>query len=397
MNAHLRICHVVESYYPSVGGMQEVVRQLSERLARWGHQVTVVTSDHPGRTELTEAGVAIRPFRISGNAVRGIHGETAEYTRFLLEETSHFDVIVFFAAQQWATDLALPLLGKIRAAKVFVPTGFSLLQHPDYADYYRQMKIWIRQMDRNVFLSDDYRDVRFARGNGAGGIVLIPNGAAEEEFESDERGNVRGHLGVPADHQLLLHVGTFIHSKGQLDAIDIFLRSGVRGATLLLIGNRRENFLRQMLRRPLLLMRACLARLFGRKRIISASLPRALTVEAYREADLFLFPSKIECSPIVLFEAMAARTPFLTTDVGNAAEIVRWSDGGWIMPTDIAPDGFSHAKIRESAEMLTRIMRDPDARAAAAERGHKAWKERFTWSKIAKQYELMYYEISQRK
>lgn len=45
----MKIFHCVESYYPAVGGMQEVVKQLSERLACLGHDVTVVTRFHPDR------------------------------------------------------------------------------------------------------------------------------------------------------------------------------------------------------------------------------------------------------------------------------------------------------------------------------------------------------------
>ena len=40
----MKILHTVEFYHPSVGGMQEVVKQLSERLVRLGHNVTVATS-----------------------------------------------------------------------------------------------------------------------------------------------------------------------------------------------------------------------------------------------------------------------------------------------------------------------------------------------------------------
>jgi L-malate glycosyltransferase len=35
----MKILHCVESYYPSIGGMQAVVRQLSERLVKMGHEV----------------------------------------------------------------------------------------------------------------------------------------------------------------------------------------------------------------------------------------------------------------------------------------------------------------------------------------------------------------------
>ena len=40
----LKILHTVELYSPSVGGMQEVVKQISERLVKKGHDVTVATT-----------------------------------------------------------------------------------------------------------------------------------------------------------------------------------------------------------------------------------------------------------------------------------------------------------------------------------------------------------------
>src|ERR1044071_2995636 len=119
----MKILHAVESYYPSIGGMQEVVRQLSERMAANGHEVTVATRKHPSRDFKNYKGVNIKEFDISGILVTGIKGETEKYEHFLLN--NDFDVITFFAAQQWATDLALPILDKIKAKKVNVPTGYS--------------------------------------------------------------------------------------------------------------------------------------------------------------------------------------------------------------------------------------------------------------------------------
>ena len=40
----MKILHTVELYHPSQGGMQEVVKQISERLVKLGHEVTVATT-----------------------------------------------------------------------------------------------------------------------------------------------------------------------------------------------------------------------------------------------------------------------------------------------------------------------------------------------------------------
>ena len=98
----MRILHTVEQYYPVVGGMAEVVKQLSERLVRMGHEVTVATSALPERRQRIVGGVNIEEFPLSGNWTRGVSGDVIQYIEFL--QCSDFDIVTNFAAQQWATD-----------------------------------------------------------------------------------------------------------------------------------------------------------------------------------------------------------------------------------------------------------------------------------------------------
>lgn len=121
----MRILHTFAFYEPSKGGAQEVIKQLSERLAKRGHQMTVATAYLPGRRHLDLNGVDIRQFRISGNAVKGIAGEIEAYQNFLLR--SEFDVMLNCAAQTWTTDLTFPVLDQIKAKKIIVPLGYSRL------------------------------------------------------------------------------------------------------------------------------------------------------------------------------------------------------------------------------------------------------------------------------
>lgn len=384
----MKILHTAESYPPSTGGMQEVVRQISERLSLLGHSVTVATSRMSRRREKTVADVNIEEFAIAGNLVRGIRGETERYKRFLLE--SRFDVITNFAAQQWATDLALPLLDIIDAKKVFVPTGFSGLLRQEYRGYFENMKIWMKKYDMNVFLSHSYRDIQFAREHGVEKITVIPNGASENEFLEGSLMGIRTRLGIPDDHFLILHVGSHTSMKGHAETIEIFRRSRMNKATLLLVGNTSSIWCTLSCRFREILYNNT-HRLSGSdKRIVVASLPRTDTVAAYKAADIFLFPSNIECSPLVLFECMASRTPFLATDVGNAAEIARWSQAGLILPTRKDGKGYSKADIAASVKVLEDLYRDEPHRISMAESGFKSWRERFTWGRIASDYETLY-------
>ena len=387
----MKILHTVEFYHPSVGGMQEVVKQISERLVRLGHDVTVSTTRLPARREKVISGVKIEEFAVKGKLATGIDGELERYQQFLLN--GEFDVITNFAAQQWATDGMITILDRIRGKKVFVPTGFSGFYLPEYKKYFESMKQWMKQYDMNVFLSDDYRDINFARECGIKKITVIPNGAAEDEFLADTEIDIRALLGIPEEHFLLLHVGSHTGVKGHAEAIRIFSKARIRKATFLIVANSFWRGCTNACKLKELAYNVWFGLSSGEKRLIITSLSRPETVAAYKAADMFLFSSNIECSPLVLFECMASKTPFLTTDVGNSAEIVEWSKAGMLLPTTKDAKGFSAADVGGSAQMVEDVYGDGISRERMRESGFKVWQERFTWGKITREYEALYHKL----
>src|SRR4029079_8072505 len=124
-NRRMRLLLCCESYYPQRGGVQEVMRQIAERMVKKGHDVTVATSRHPKRKSTVLNGVKIRDFRAGGKMPYGLHGEIDKYRQFV--EEFNADAILLMAAQQWSFDALWPVLDKIGARKVFIPCGFSCL------------------------------------------------------------------------------------------------------------------------------------------------------------------------------------------------------------------------------------------------------------------------------
>ena len=114
---HILFC--CELYAPSVGGVQEVMRQLAERLVVRGHHVTVATSRLPGRELETLNGVNIKEFDVSGNLVSGMKGEIERYQEYVV--AGGFDIVMIKAAQQWTFDALWPVLDEIKLPKVFIP------------------------------------------------------------------------------------------------------------------------------------------------------------------------------------------------------------------------------------------------------------------------------------
>lgn len=384
----MKILHTVEFYSPSVGGSQEVVRQISQHLAARGHEVTVATSRMSEPRELPLDGVAIEEFEVHGNAVRGIEGETDRYQEFL--RLGDFDVMLNYGAQQWATDLALAVLDELPYARVLAPCGFSGLFLREYADYFERLPDSLAQYDRIVLHSGGYRDAQFVQSHCPDRARVIPNGAAGEEFEVVSPGSFRERYGIPEGVPLLLTVGSHTQIKGHDLILQAFGRIRAPRAFLVLVGNT----FHRLGCRPACVVRASAVRgrSFGRKRVLLLDPPRDEVLEAYAAADLFLLGSRVECSPLVLFEAAASGTPFVSVPAGNAEEIASWTGAGLAITGTTDRKGYVDADPTELARVVDELIEDPQRRAELSAAGRRTWQERFKWDTIAESYAAIYEE-----
>ncbi|WP_394560342.1 glycosyltransferase family 4 protein [Aquipseudomonas alcaligenes] len=422
----MNILFCVELYYPSVGGAQVVVRQLAERLASAGHEVTVATTRLAERASDTHKGVRIVGFDVRGNQTVGMRGEVQTYQNFLTNTPA--DVLFIYAAQQWTFDAAIPVLDRIHCAKVFVPCGYSGLYRAEYADYYRNMPNALRQMDAVVYHAESYRDVNFAKTHGLTNHVTIPNGADTKEFDTLGNPGFRSSIGASDQDVLLLTVGSFTGSKGHQEVAEAFALAdfGSRSAFLILNGNDPmpgsdpasaqlralaqevgwPRALRHKLIRHLMPWRykkedplqACIDQInsgvFGRKSVLKVDLPRDQLLQAFLQSDLFVFASNIEYSPLVLFEACAAGLPFLSVPAGNAREIAMWTSGGKICEAPIDSLGYCHVSPSDLAQGIEAMLADPDELKRLSEQGKYSSRQRFNWDALALEYERLFLALT---
>ena len=419
----MRILLCCQFYAPSVGGVQEVIRQIGERLVASGHQVTVATTRLPERDFKMLNGVAVKGFDVAGNLVGGMTGEVGEYQEYVLGGA--FDVVMIYAAQQWTFDALWPILDRIRIPKVFVPCGFSGLYEPGYAKYFQQMPEILRRFDSLVFHATNFRDINFAREHGIGGLSIIPNGADEKEFNVAADPLFRSRQGISGQSFLFLTVGSFSGLKGHLElakAFSLLKLEEAQHATLILNGNEVQlseggigkSFLKlvsivrthgsvyaikQIWKRLLGTGESPreVARLINKsqpnKKVLVTNFPRKELTQAFMAADLFVFASNVEYSPLVLYESAAAGTPFLTVDVGNAAEIAQWTGAGVMCPSAVDEKGYTRVSEAVLAQAMTELMQQRERLEKLGGTGKKIWAKQYTWRKIAEQYEQLFLDL----
>ena len=188
-------------------------------------------------------------------------------------------------------------------------------------------------------------------------------------------------------------MGSYTGDKGHREAVQMFYRSKIKQGTLLMIGNKYEYFKRQYIKHPLFGLSWLFHQFFTSKKIIFGFYPRPFTVAAYKQADLFLFPSNIECSPIVLFECAAAALPFLSSDAGNSSEISQWTGGGQVIPSHKNKDGYSHVDLKAGTDMLNELYLNENKRKTMSQLAFKNWQEKYSWEVITKSYEKLYLSL----
>lgn len=361
----MRIVISVGRYEPHVGGSEEVCRQLAIRLVRRGHEVTVATGAHGERQAEMLNGVRIAEFACEGNFANGMHGEVDAYQALL--HAGDFDLSFHYAAQIWTTDLVLPLLGTLPRPAVIAPCGYSGLFEPGYRSYFSELGKVLSGFAAVVHHSDIYRDAQYAREHEVPRCFVIPNGVCEDEF-SLKPGAFREQLGIDPQRPLVLTVGNHTNQKGHARSIKAFQAVAPPDALFAIVGKVWHGGCYEVCRR---------AADADPRILLLTEASREVAVQAFKDADVYLFASDIECAPLVILEAMASGLAWISTDRGNVRELQ-----GGIVSTDA-----------ELEHYLRALLTDPVQRTALGEEGYAAFEERHRWEVVVDGYEQLFERV----
>ena len=166
--------------------------------------------------------------------------------------------------------------------------------------------------------------------NVRGNFRLVPSWIKLDDIETfravHPRAAMRRKHGFADDETVIANIGTVCERKGQhifLRAIEHFNRQGHRGKFRFVLVGARPGIYLDLLQRDL-------ARL---------ALPNVTLVPETRDvfeffvaADQFVCTSYEESFPRVVMEAMAFRTPMVTTDVHGIAEMIGQRQQGYLVP-----------------------------------------------------------------
>lgn len=297
-----RIVHVVAP--APFGGLESVVRLLAAGQTRRGHDVTIVCSvDEPGHA-------FVEALRADGLRVHEIVVSGREYRR----ERREFDALVARArphvvhSHGYRPDI-LHLGAARRAGAATVTTLHGFTGGNWRVGIYEWLQTRAARRAGAAIAVSQGIAMRLTRGSASNRVHLIRNAYAPLAT-LPTREEARALLGIPVEELSIGWIGRLSAEKGPDVAIDALARVQSHPTLHFVGAGPDEDALRSQAR----------AAGVGDRVRFHGVVPEAGRI--VRAFDVLLLSSRTEGTPMVVLEAMAAKTPIVATSVGGIPHIL---------------------------------------------------------------------------
>ncbi len=178
-------------------------------------------------------------------------------------------------------------------------------------------------------------------------VEVIPHGIDTDVFAPTTAATARAALRLPRDGPVVMFAASSVADRRKggdlvLAAIDALAPTTRKALTVILMGGHGDT-----MSAPLA-DAGCQVADFG---FVPSDRLKALL---YSAADLFIFPTRADNSPLVALESLACATPVVSFDVGGVAEMVRPGETGLLAPPE---------DVGALAEAVNTVLEDDALRA----------------------------------
>ena len=324
----MKILMLTWEYPPRiVGGIARVVHDLSHKLVKNGHDVTVVTYKE-GDTLEFENDKGVKVYRVENYMIKPNNFTdwimqlnftlTAKATQ-IINEQGKFDCIhahdwlVAYSAKTLKDSFQIPIVSTIHATEAGRNSGI----HDDVQRYINDTEWLLTYESTEVIVNSNYMKCELQRlfGLPFEKINVIPNGININNFNGITKDYDFRRKYAMDNEKIILYIGRLVYEKGVQHLISAMPKiiNGYND-TKLIIGGKGGMYdeLREQ------------AKNLGieNKVYFTGYLSSKEVQKMYKCADIAVFPSTYEPFGIVALEAMLAGVPTVVSDIGGLNEIV---------------------------------------------------------------------------
>ena len=383
----MKILMLTWEYPPRiVGGIARVVHDLSKRLIKDGHEVTVITY-RDGNVPEYENDKGVEVYRVDNYMIHPNNfidwimqlnfNMIAKATEVINKEGG-FDVIhahdwlVTYAAKSLKQSFNLPMVATIHATEAGRNSGI----HDDTQRYINDTEWLLTYEATEVIVNSNYMKghVQGLFGLPFDKISVIPNGINLNNFTGIERDYDFRRKFAMDNEKIILYVGRLVYEKGVQHLISAMpkILDHYHDSKLVIAG---KGGMLDELKAQVDSMG------LSNKVYFTGYLNQKEVQKMYKCADVAVFPSTYEPFGIVALEAMLAGIPTVVSDIGGLNEIVEHGVNGM----------KSYAGNPNSiADSVLSLLFDQQLAMNVTKNAKNKVKNEFNWQKIAQDTHYIY-------
>ena len=383
----MKILMLTWEYPPRiVGGIARVVHDLSKRLIKDGHEVTVITYKD-GEMPEYENDKGVNVYRIDNYMIHPnnfidwimqMNFNMIAKANELIANGEKFDVIhahdwlVAYSAKTLKQSYNIPLISTIHATEAGRNSGI----HDEVQRYINDTEWLLTYESSEVIVNSNYMKCELQRlfGLPFEKINVVPNGININNFAGIEKDYEFRRQYAMDNEKIILYVGRLVYEKGVQNLISAMpkILNGYNDSKLVIVG--RGGMYDELKNQ---------AKAIGieNKIYFTGYLNSKQVQKMYKCADVAVFPSTYEPFGIVALEAMLAGVPAVVSDIGGLDEIINHGIDGM----------KSYAGNSNSiADSVLTLLYDHKLCSNISKNAKAKVKEQFNWNKIAQDTHFIY-------
>lgn len=383
----MKILMLTWEYPPRiVGGIARVVNDLSKRLIKDGHEVTVVTYKE-GDVPYYEDDKGVKVYRVDNymihpnnfiDWVMQMNFNMIAKANEIIAKEGTFDVIhahdwlVAYAAKTLKNSYDIPIVSTIHATEAGRNSGI----HDEVQRYINDTEWMLTYESTEVIVNSNYmkRELQSLFGLPFEKINVAANGINTNMFNTAER-DYGFRRQYAADHEkIILFMGRLVYEKGVQHLISAMpkILESYHDAKLVITG-------RGGMIDELKLQVESMG--IGNKVYFTGYMDSKKVCKMYKCADVSVFPSTYEPFGIVALEAMLAGIPVVVSDIGGLNEMVEHGVNGM----------KSYAGNANSiADSILSLLYNPELSDNVVKKAKAMVKNEYNWAKIAQDTHFIY-------
>ncbi|MCI8273642.1 MAG: glycosyltransferase family 4 protein [Clostridia bacterium] len=383
----MKILMLTWEYPPRiVGGISKVVYDLSHRLMKDGHEVTVVTY-REGEAPYFEDDKGVKVHRVDNYMINSnnfidwimqMNFNMITKVNQIIAEEGKFDVIhahdwlVASAAKSIKNSYNIPIVATIHATEAGRNSGI----HDETQRYINDTEWMLTYEATEVIVNSNYMKGEIQRlfGLPFEKINVVANGVNLNKFSGIDRDYSFRRRFAMDNEKIILFMGRLVYEKGiqHLIAAMPKILQGYHDAKLVIAG--KGGMLDEL--------KAEVEALGISNKVYFAGYLNQKDVEKmYKAADISVFPSLYEPFGIVALEGMLAERPIVVSDSGGLGEIVEHRETGM----------KSYCGNANSiADSILELLYNPELYANIVKKAKSKVKNNYNWIKIAQDTHFTY-------